>query len=144
MLCCCCPAWIWTLGCCWMTAGGVLATAAVEAMVVATGLALAGIPGCWALITAVKPVSFAGVLGAEWVARIYCGCCCRGWPALALPAPTPPLPVELVFSKRLANACGGLEIGFKMEGLDGLFFCLHSSQAATSGSFLSPFCSSWL
>ena len=50
---------------------GVRATVA-EAMEVVTGLELAGIPGCCARITAVNPVNFAGVLGAEWVALMYC------------------------------------------------------------------------
>ena len=76
MLCCCWPAWIWTLGCWWMI-GGVLATAAGDAIEVATiGLGAAGMPGCWALMTAVNPVSLAGVPGADWVARINCVCCC--------------------------------------------------------------------
>ena len=133
ILCCCCPAWICTLGCCWMT-GGVRATAAEAMEVVTTGLELAGIPGCCARMTAVNPVNFAGVFGAEWVALMYCccccccccccggGCCCCCWP---------PWPVVLVFRRRLANACGGRDIGFKTEGFEGLFFCRHSSHATT-------------
>ena len=132
MLCCCWPAWIWTLGCWWMI-GGVLATAAGDAIEVATiGLGAAGMPGCWALMTAVNPASLAGVPGADWVARINCvGCCCCCCGTGSCCCCWPAFPVVLVFSKRLANAWGGLEIGFKIEGLDGLFFWRHASQAAT-------------
>lgn len=59
-----------------------------------------GVPkfaGCWARITAVKPLNFAGVVGADCVARMNC-CCWLMVTAVATDV------AELVFSRRLANA----------------------------------------
>lgn len=68
----------------------------------------ADVAGCCALMTAVSlPV---GELVADADAACLKGC------------------VEL--SSKLAKACGGLEIGLSRD-LFGLFFCLHSNQAAT-------------